>query len=176
MRRSREKPWLERQRLPDPQVRDAAEQYDAARRLLQAEGPSAGVFLPLLNAAVVPLELYLKSLASERVHQFWSFVPAIWKVHAEPKVRSHTLGAVFDAIPEDIRATIEQEFALRGVKGSTTFRQALEKYEGLFRISRYPFEIDADIRTYPLEPLLRLVDFLGAFVAALPKTERIQLP
>ncbi len=174
MSRSRQKPRLERQRIPDPQVRDAAEQYDAARRLLAAAPPASGVPLPLMNAAIVALELYLKALSSERVHQFWSFVPAFWTVHVEPKVKSHTLVNVFDAIPGEIRRMLDQQFTRQGLDANGSLRQALETYEGLFAISRYPFEIGSDIRKYSLDRLLRLVDFLSAFVAELPMTERIQ--
>ena|ERR1051325_693676 len=60
-------PWKKRREIPDPQVQDAAEQYDDARQLLQQQPPGSGVLLPLLNMAAVAVELFLKSLSSELV-------------------------------------------------------------------------------------------------------------
>jgi hypothetical protein len=60
-------PWKKRREIPDMQVLDAAEQYDDASRLLDAQGAGAGVLLPLMNAAIISVELFLKSLSSESV-------------------------------------------------------------------------------------------------------------
>jgi hypothetical protein len=54
--------------MPDPQVKDAADQYDKARRVLEALGSFSGVLLPLLNSSIVAVKLYLKSLNSERAY------------------------------------------------------------------------------------------------------------
>jgi hypothetical protein len=78
---------------------------------------------------------------------------------------------VFDAIPEEIRIKLDEQFTRQGLGADGSVRQALEKYEGLFAMSRYPFEMGSDISKYPPERLLRLVDFLSAFVADLPTTE-----
>src|SRR5258708_4302352 len=39
--------WKERQEIPDPQVKDAADRYEDSRRILEAQGPGSGVRLPL---------------------------------------------------------------------------------------------------------------------------------
>ena len=57
-------PWRKRQEIPNAQVRDAAEQYEAARKLL-TQPPGSGILLPLMNVAAVAIELYLKSLSAK---------------------------------------------------------------------------------------------------------------
>ena len=53
MTRNRAQEWETRREIPDPQVRDAADQYEAARELLSAQPPGSGVLLPLMNTAAV---------------------------------------------------------------------------------------------------------------------------
>lgn len=151
---------------PDPLVRAAAAQYDAARQLLAAGGgPGSGVLFPLLNASIVAVELYLKSLAASQVNKVWSFVPVFWTVHAKPEKRGHGLIALLEAIPNGIRITLEQEFE-RGSHSGGPLHAVLENYEGLFEISRYPYEVESNVQKYPVAPLMRLVDFLRDFVAS----------
>jgi hypothetical protein len=50
-----------------PQIRDAADQFETARQLLDAQPPFAGLLCPLMNTAAVAIELYLKCLLAEKV-------------------------------------------------------------------------------------------------------------
>jgi len=43
--------WRKRQEIPDAQVRDAADQFEAARKVLDAQPPGSGILLPLMNTA-----------------------------------------------------------------------------------------------------------------------------
>jgi hypothetical protein len=61
-------PWTKRQEIPDPQVRDAADQFEPARELLWAQGPGSGLLCPLMNNASIAIELYLKCLSAEKVY------------------------------------------------------------------------------------------------------------
>ena len=84
-----------RQEIPDPQILDAANQYESARRLLSAQPPGSGLVWPLLNTASVAIELYLKCLSAEKVYtdagEGWS------KVSAKPEY-GHVLTRLLDAL------------------------------------------------------------------------------
>jgi hypothetical protein len=172
-----EQPWNKRVRIPDPQVRDAAEQFDDARILLQQRPPGSGVLLPLLNTAAVAIELYLKSLSSHLTYQPVQDGGGISIVYAVPPAKSHELVNLLEAIPQDIRDELESAFALSHLQQyGSDLRTLLASYEGLFAASRYPFEPVTDIGRYPLAPLMALSTFLRAFVAGLAPRDRIEWP
>jgi hypothetical protein len=164
-------PWKKRREIPDPQVQDAAEQYDDARQLLQQQPPGSGVLLPLLNTAAVAVELFLKSLSSELIHVPVDGFEGLSTVHAVPEQKHHRLVDLFDSIQDDVRSQLGSSFA--GQTG-TTLRDLLLRYEGLFAVSRYPFEPATDIKKYPLMSLMELCDFLRKFVADLEPIDQIE--
>jgi len=156
------------------QVLDAAEQFDDARELLQRQPPGSGVLLPLLNAAAVAVELFLKSLSTESI-----FVPQSdfdgYKVYAQPELKHHRLHELFDNIPDDIRIELEARFATAGITTSaTSLRDLLMTYENLFMASRYPFEAELDIRNYPLAQLMELSTFLRTVIAKMKPVDKIE--
>lgn len=158
--------WAKRQEIPDPQIKDAADQYEQARRILEAH--RQGILLPLLNSSSMAVELYLKSLCAAKMHRpeqdsNWS------KVYPAPP-RKHFLEELFDAIPSDYRERLENDFRERN---SLELRETLRCYEGLFQESRYPFEEKYDIQRYPLGPLMMVSEFLCDFVARIEPVERI---
>jgi hypothetical protein len=163
--------WVRRQRIPDAQVRDAADQYDAARELLEREPPEVGVLLPLINTAAVAIELYLKCLCSEVVHTPADEVPGLWRVTAAPE-RGHGLTKLFEAIPKDVQVALEHSFAAE--KAGSSFRDALAKCDGAFVASRYPFELESDLSRYDVGRLMEVSRFMARFVADHPPTESIR--
>jgi hypothetical protein len=168
-------PWKKRREIPDPQVRDAADQYDNARQLLQQQPPGSGVLLPLLNTAAIAIELFLKSLSSELIHVPVANFNGLSIVHARPELKHHKLVELFDNIPGDIRSQMETSFANdTSAQAGTTLRDMLATYESLFAASRYPFEPDFDLKKYSLNPLMELSMFLRTFVADLKPTDRIE--
>ncbi len=172
---SSKQPWKKRRAIPDPQVQDAAEQYDDARQLLQQQPPGSGVLLPLLNAAAVAVELFLKSLSSELIHVQVKDFDGLSTVHAEPELKHHRLVILFDNISDNVRLQLESDFATSALgQGGTSLRDLLVMYEGLFATSRYPFESKADIRKYPLMPLMDLSAFLRRFVASMEPIDQIE--
>jgi len=163
-------PWKERRKIPDPQVRDAADQFDDARLLLGSQPPGSGLLLPLINNAAVALELYLKSLCAVVVHTPVPNFPGLSIVTAEAK--GHGLIALLESIPDDIRQSLEQAYATAHTGG--VLRKALKQYEGLFVASRYAFEKDKDIGEYPLARLMDLCSFLREFTANMEPIDRIE--
>ena len=57
--------WESRREIPNPQIRDVADQYEQARQILSMQPPGTGILLPLMNTASMAIELYLKCLAGE---------------------------------------------------------------------------------------------------------------
>jgi hypothetical protein len=153
-----------RQEIPDPQIKDAADQFEQARRILNSPGQQ-GVLLPLLNNASMAVELYLKSLcaATPAPGSEWS------KVNPVPP-RKHLLERLFDAIPIDHRERLENDFRERN---SFELREMLRSYEGLFQESRYAFEKEYDVQRYPLGPLMILSEFLCDYISHLTPVMRI---
>ncbi|MFN0107548.1 MAG: hypothetical protein ACKVZH_01745 [Blastocatellia bacterium] len=161
--------------IPDSQVRDVAEQYDDARRLLQQQPPGSGVLLPLLNTAAVAVELFLKSLSTELIHSPIEN-DGLSIVRSKPELQDHKLEALLDKIPDDVRDDLENSF---GKKSDVSLREMLRRYEGLFQVSRYPFEPPKEknplkhISEYSLMELMALSEFLRSYVAKIEACDRI---
>ena len=165
--------WSKRQEIPDPQILDAADQYEAARKLLAEQPPGSGVLLPLMNIAAVAVELYLKCLSAELIHVEDEQMPDVSQVYAAP-VQGHGLVNLLDAIPPDIGRSLinsfDAEFETRWAKD---LRSMLGELEAAFQATRYPFEYGIDITHYNLDHLMRLAEFLSHFARNLPPTDRI---
>jgi hypothetical protein len=163
-------PWSTRREIPDSQIVDAADQYEKACRLLFKQPPGSGVVLPFMNTAAISIELYLKSLSAKRIYTADTDMPEISKVSVYAEKTGHCLKSLFDAIPEEIRVKLIAAFdnELRP-KLNKEFVTALNKIEGAFMISRYPFEPEAEIRQYRLADLADIAKFLRDFVKSLPQ-------
>lgn len=169
-----EHPWRKRQEFPDAQIRDAADQFEAARELLEAEPPGSGVLLPLMNAAATAIELYLKCLAAELVYTSDKHVSGMHVVTAASLQKGHKLVALFDKISDNDRQDLERAFAVTALAGAESFRSILEKCEGAFMASRYPFESGVDVSKYSLDILFGCSAFLREYVAGVPQRDRIE--
>ena len=156
-------PWKKRRKIPDPQVRDAADQFDDARLLLDSQPPGSGLLLPLINNAAVALELYLKSLGALAVYTPVSSSSGVSIVTAEAEVKGHCLFDLLESIPDDVRQSLEWAYKARHT--GRVLRDDLEQYEGLFAASRYVFEKGKKLDKYPLSPLMDLCSFLRDFVS-----------
>jgi len=106
-------PWKKRRKIPDPQVRDVADQFDDARLLLDAQPPGSGLLLPLLNNAVVALELYFKSLGAVAIYTPCPGFPGRSIVTAEAEVKGHGLIDLLESIPDGVRQSLERAYAAR---------------------------------------------------------------
>lgn len=169
------KPWRKRWEIPDAQIRDAADQYEAARKLLARQPPFSGLLLPLMNVAAVAIELYLKCLSAELVHTPDEDFPNGFIVSAAPTRWGHKLASLFAEIPDDLKRDIESEFKIghSNVTGQT-FLETLKRCDGAFAESRYPFEKGKDITKYPLGDLMLISEFFSVFVSKLPPKEYIE--
>lgn len=167
-------PWTKRQEIPDPQILDAAQQYESACKLLDEQPPGCGVLLPLMNTAAIAVELYLKCLSAELIYIEDDLMPEISRVYAAPE-RGHGLVALLDAIPSGVRDLLINAFANEfGAFRNKDLRSVLTEFEGAFQVTRYPFEYGFDIRHYNLTGLVGLTDFLGRFAKRVPPQESIE--
>ena len=65
-----------------------------------------------------------------------------------------------------VKSEIEQQFRFSGIgRARESLRDTLGRFQGLFAISRYPFEPQADPSGFDLSPLMQVSEFLHVFVA-----------
>ena len=167
-------PWRKRQEIPDPEILDAAQQYESACKLLDEQPPGRGVLLPLMNTAAMAVELYLKCLSAERIWIEDDLLPEISRIHAAPK-RGHSLVALLDAMPQDIRRSLIKAFGAEfGAQWDKRLQGVLTELEGVFQATRYPFEPGMDITRYDLDCLMKISGFLGRFAKGLPPKDCIE--
>ena len=165
-------PWSKRQEIPDPQIRDAANQYEEACKLLDREG--RGVLLPIMNTAAMAVELYLKCLSAELIYVEDDLMRKVSRVYASPK-KVHGLVALLDAMTQDVRRSLIRAYDAKiKTRWNKDLRSVLTELEGVFAATRYPFEPDMDIRRYNFTELMELVDFLGRFATQLPSKAYIK--
>lgn len=169
---AKEPPWKERRRIPDPQVRDAADQFDNARLLLHAQPPGSGTLLALINNAAVALELYLKSLGAVTVHTPVPDFPGLSIVTSKAKVKGHGLIGLLERVPDGVRQPMDQAYAT--AHAGASMRDALKKYGGLFEASRYAFEERKNIDKYSLDGLIGLCSFLRHFTSSMTRIDCIK--
>ncbi len=162
-----------RQEIPDPQVKDAAEQYINAWNELYKLPLGSGVLLPMMNIATVAIELYLKCLCSEQVFTPVDSVDRINIVTAKPQKRGHDFIKIFKKIPEAYRCELTKQYNSFFENDSRNFEHVISELEGAFMQSRYPYEADCDVSRFNLQDLSKLCEFLSDFVSNLQVTDTV---
>jgi hypothetical protein len=138
-----------------------------------AQQPGSGLLLPLMNAAAIAIELYLKCLSAEKVYTEAGRGRS--KVSAKPAMRCHVLTKLLGKVGGDVEHQLDHAFrAEPSAFHDLSFRDALKRCEGVFEESRYPFEPNGDLSKYPLDLLMACSAFLQQFVAELQAEETIQ--
>lgn len=167
-------PWRKRQEIPDPQILDAARQYERACKLLDGQPPGRGVLLPLMNTAAIAVELYLKCLSAEVIWVEDDLMPEMSRIYAAPE-RGHGLVRLLKAMPPDVRTSLIKAFDTEfGNRWNKDLRRVLKEFGGAFQETRYPFEHGMDITRYNHMKLTEFADFLGRFAKNLPPQEYIE--
>lgn len=162
-----------RQEIPDCQIKDAADQFMNAWRLLEDKPPGSGVLLPLINTAAVAIELYLKCLSSKVIHTQNEKIDSMFLVSAKPQQRGHTLVNIFKKIPEEYRLQITEKYTSSYCDNYRNFEAVLESLEGAFQESRYPFEKDYEITKFKLNDIRNICLFLSSYVGHLEVKETV---
>ena len=99
--------------------------------------------------------------------------PLVWGANCPNRsddvheARGHHLAKLFNVIPEDVRSDLQHAYNAHAIQHlPNSFDDTLKQYERLFLDSRYPYEADADITKYSVNPLMELIDFLAEFVGS----------
>ena len=165
-----------KQEIPNYQVKDSADQYMEAWKILNELPPGSGVLLPLLNTGVVAIELYLKCMSSQDVHTPLGEKKGISVVTAMPQQSGHKLKSIFNKVPEEYRCVIKELYGSKPEQDTCNpeqetrdFENDISNLEGAFMQSRYPYEKGFDITKFDIEKLEGLCNFLNCFVLGLVK-------
>jgi len=160
--------------IPNYQVKDSADQYMEAWKILNQLPPGSGVLLPLLNTGVVAIELYLKCMSSQDEYTPLGAEDGISVVTAKPKQSDHKLKSIFNKVPEAHRRAIKELYATISKQNPYNLEQEIRDFdndisnlEGAFMQSRYPYEKGFDITKFDIEILDGLCIFLSSFVSGL---------
>lgn len=149
-----------RPEIPNPQVKDVADQFfDAHRKLNEVQG---GTLMPMLHCGMIAIELYLKSLRADDddVAEGEGWV----KRHAKP-TSGHRPTHLFNRLYPDIQACLESEFQC--IAPGVDLRETLRNVEFAFTASRYPYESSREFAGEAMGEIDLLASFLSEFVLRL---------
>ena len=153
--------------IPNPQIADAAYQYEEVARLLLRQLPQHNCVLPLLTIAAFAVELFLKSLNAKTVYISLEeeLGEGAYRLSAKPIAQGHRLKQLFDKLPDDIKSRLEV-FCNSSAIGRrfATIGSALEQFNGMFVDSRYIFEQGKTLGNSSIEGLVDLASFFREFV------------
>ena len=170
--------WNSRREIPNPQVKDTADQYEQARLILSDQ---LGVVMPIMNVAGMAIELYLKCLAAEIIHipeddGIRTGNPEIddvksSRVHALANTGGHNIRDILCEIEGNIRGQLESSYEAATKR---KLQDDISKISDVLVISRYPYESENDFSSVDYKILMSLSAFLKHFVDRLEPTEVIR--
>jgi hypothetical protein len=161
-----------RKRIPDPQVKDTADQFWTAANLLRAQPPGSGVSIPEIINCVLALELYLKTVSSKSVIKdlqvYRNSEGGI--VTAQPEKWTHCLSKLYDVADEWVRTELDSGYSQSTLyqKGKT-LRDLLQRYDNVFEMVRYVFEDSSPLHDLDIPKLYQLAQFMKGAVETLPR-------
>ena len=172
--------WESRREVPNPLVKDAADQYEQARLILSRNPPGTGVVLPTMNAAVVAIELYLKCLSAEVIHvpeePIKTGIPNIdevkwYRVYAQANAGRHDFKLILCGIEDDIQRHLKDSYK---AETNRELQDDLSLIRDALTKSRYPYEPCQDPPDVDFQALMLLSPFLRSFVNNLEPRETIR--
>jgi hypothetical protein len=113
--------------VPDPQVKDVADQFFDAAEILWV--PDSGVLIPAIINSVLSIELYLKSLNAYSViktlEDYGNGVRG-GVVTVEPEKSRHALSKVFDVADGPVKNALDTAYGRSSIfKPGASFRDCL---------------------------------------------------
>jgi hypothetical protein len=156
--------------VPDPQVKDVADQFfDAAEILWVAH---SGVLIPAIINSVLAIELYLKSLnAYSVIKNLQDYGDGVrgGLVTVEPETSRHELTRIFESLEGDVKIALETAFARSSIFTSgVSFKDCLRKYDDAFIKVRYVYEDSTSFRRVNNSELQQLMKLTRSVVELLP--------
>lgn len=148
--------------VPDELSCSTAAQYAKASYLLRKAMDGQLDWPPTIHAACISIELYLKALNSDV--KYGNLASGYASISSRSMLAGHNLEAQFDALDHDLKSTMRNSFEETPWSGEfRTLNEVLKSLDGLFERSRYPHEPGRSLRSYDLESLFDLIEFLQRF-------------
>jgi hypothetical protein len=159
--------------IPDPQVKDVADQFFDAAKILWDPPLSSGTLIPAIINSVLAIELYLKSLAAYSVirnlEQYGNGVSG-GIVTVEPERSGHKLTNIFDIAEDWVKTAFENKYRESSIfKPNRSFRDCLSTYDEVFVKVRYVYEDSSTLRSVNINELQQLVNLMRVIVESLPR-------
>jgi len=164
-----------KKRVPDPQVKDVADQFFDAAKILWAKPPGSGVVIPAIVNSVLAIELYLKSLTAYSViKDLKDYGRGVLggTVTATPRKRVHKLTEIFSVLEEPIKNEFENKYKESSLfKSNSRFEDCLSSYNEVFVKVRYVFEDSSAFKDVNINELEQLMTLTKNAVESLPTKE-----
>ena len=158
--------------IPNPQVRDVADQFCDAAELLWAQ---PGVVVPQIINSVLAIELYLKSLIAYSVIKDMQYYGrASGGIVTVERVKSgktgHELTDLYDLADDWIKGEFESKYGESSIyKSITDFRGCLGAYDSAFVKVRYLYEDSSYFERLNSGELRELMKLIRTTVGLLPR-------
>lgn len=152
--------------IPDMLIVSVADRYLHAASVLRSNAAAKTLALPIINAAIIAVELYLKSLNATTVYSKIGDPDGFRQLHSKAMSRDHHLSGQYEDLGFDVRSKLEDswrtadEFALE----TRTLRLLLKEFDGVFQKTRYPFEENNGVDGVNIGRLVALGGFLKEFI------------
>ncbi len=169
-----------KQCIPDPQVKDVADQFCEAAELLWAQPPGSGVVVPAIINSVLAIELYLKSLTAYSVIKNLKdcgdgVSGGIVTVERQKSGKTgHELTDLFDATEDWVKNEFETKYHASDIyKTNRNFRTCLSVYDSVFVRVRYMYEDSSCFENLSIGELRELTKLIRSIVESLPRKEKV---
>lgn len=152
--------------IPDMLIVSVADRYLHAASILRSHAAAKTLALPVINAAIVAVELYIKSLNATTVYSKIGDPDGFRQLHSKAMSRDHHLSGQYENLDFDVRSKLAKswrnadDFALE----TRTLRLLVKEFDGVFQKTRYPFEENNGVDGVNIGRLLALGSFLKEFI------------
>lgn len=169
-----------KQHIPDPQVKDVADQFFDAAEFLWGQPPHSGVVVPAIINSTLSIELYLKSFTVYSVikdieHRENGVSGGAVTCEREKSGRTgHELTVLFDATEGWIKDEFEKKYLESSIcKPTIDFRGCLSAYDSVFVKVRYVYEDSSFFTRVNVGELRALMKLIRTTIEAFPGELRV---
>jgi hypothetical protein len=152
--------------IPDMLIVSVADRYVQAAGVLRSNAAATSLAFPIINAAVIAVELYLKSLNATTVYSKINDPDGFRQLHSRAMSRDHHLSGQYEDLDFDVRSKLSDawltadDFSFE----PRTLPLLLKEFDGVFQKTRYPFEENNGVDDVNIGRLIDLARFLKEFI------------
>ncbi|MBX5111980.1 hypothetical protein HJB51_29045 [Rhizobium lentis] len=152
--------------IPDMLIVSVADRYLQAAVVLRSNPAANLLALPVINAAIIAIELYLKSLNATTVYSKINDPDGFRQLHSKAMSRDHHLSGQYEDLDFDVRWKLEDSWRIADdfQFEPRTLRLLLKEFDGVFQKTRYPFEENNGVDGVNIDRLVSLARFLKEFI------------